>query len=151
MGRYFIPEKFMNTQRNQMDPRFAAGAFVLALGAGLFLMFIAWVATSIGASFSSVLRTFGLWVVIALPVGFLAYMMRSLYWTLGAAFAVLAWPATWGVLDSIAAGGREGENSPIDFSQYSSTIINSGWLEWGIEFALVALVAYVFYRERRDW
>lgn len=134
-----------------MDPRFAAGAFFLALGAGLFLMFIAWVSTLIGASFPSVLRTFGLWVVIALLVGFLAYMMRSLYWTLGAAFAVLAWPATWGILDSIAAGGREDENSPIDFTQYSSTIINSGWLEWGIEFALVALVAYVFYRERRDW
>lgn len=142
----------MSTQRNQVDPHVAAGALVFFTLAGLALMFVAWVATLIGASFTSVLKAFGWWLFWAAAIGLLAvYVLRGLYWTCAALFACLAWMGTWGVLDSIAAGGREGDSGPIDFSQYSSTIINSGWVEWGVLFVLFAALVYAFYRERGGW
>ena len=140
----------MSTNRNQADPRIIAAAVILFFCAGLVMMFVSWVATLIGASFASVLRTFSLWIGFAVPAVAAAFFLRSRYWTIAVAYACCAWPAAWGVLDSIAADGREGDSGPIDFSQYSTSIVNSGWLKWGVLVALIAALVFVFYRERDD-
>ncbi|WP_155626594.1 hypothetical protein [Burkholderia vietnamiensis] len=140
----------MPTNQNQTDPRFVAGAVVLFVAAGLVMMFLSWVATLIGASFMSVLRTFSLWIGFAVPAIAAGFFLRSRYWTIAVAYACCAWPAAWGVLDSIAADGREGDSGPIDFSQYSTSIVNSGWVKWGVLLALVAALVFAFYRERDD-
>lgn len=140
----------MSSNRNEMDPRAVAAMVGLAFAAGLVLLFVSWVATLIGASFTSVLRTFIFWIGLAIPAVAAGFFLRSRYWTIAAAFACFAWPAAWGVLDSIAADGREGDSGPIDFTQYSTSIVNSGWVKWGVLLVLVAALVFAFYHERDD-
>jgi hypothetical protein len=140
----------MSANRNEIDPRAAGAAIALFVAVALVLGFVFWVATLIGASFTSVLETFGWWIGFGVVAGGVAYFVRCRYWSIGFAYACCAWPSAWGVLDSIAAGGHEGEGGPIDFSQYSTSMINSGWVKWGVLAILVVALVVAFYRERDD-
>jgi hypothetical protein len=135
--------RFMNN-RNDGLPVFI-GIVVLAALAALLA-----ISREIGASFSSVC-TAAVPIVLIAAIAFAAWrFLDDFGLPLLATFGLLAWPALWPVLDSIASGGRDSE---IYFNPMGDPIINSAWLKWGIEVLLAALVALALYvrHRRRHW
>ncbi|MBC8722460.1 hypothetical protein F6X37_12855 [Paraburkholderia sp. 31.1] len=117
-------------------------------GAAAFLGFCFWIAQISGASLASVMKSaFGL-IGLAVVVGGALWWLKD-YFFIGAAFyLVVGWRVVWPVLDSIAAGGHEGEDWPL--MPYENTFIASGWLNWSVESILIAVFIYGISRRGRD-
>lgn len=122
------------------------GTVVVAALAGLLA-----ISHAIGASFSSVCSA-TLPIVFAAAIAFATWrFLEDFGLPILACFCAIAWPALWPVLDSIANGGQDSETY---FRPLGDPFISSGWLIWGVEIILVALIAlsfHVSHRRRRYW
>lgn len=123
-----------------MSSRDNDGAFaILLFPVAAFLLFVFWLSRSLGADFQT---TLGAVLFTIIFLGIAGAIMRFAELKLSVvffAFAVVAWPCWWGVLDSIANQGR---TEPELYFLAKQTLYTSGWFKWGIEVFLIAPLGY---------
>jgi hypothetical protein len=133
-----------------MDRDNNALAVIVILGI-VVLLALYGVSTSIGASFNSVVHSAGLLVAVTAAIFAIYWFVKDgdFEWIIGSAWFVCAWPCIWPVLTSVANGGVDDESY---FHPWHTSILDSGWLQWGIESAFLVLLAFAIYRRHaRKW
>ncbi|XUW93284.1 hypothetical protein OH764_34725 (plasmid) [Burkholderia sp. M6-3] len=126
-----------------------SAASIIALLVLASLAALLWISRALGASFSSVC-TAAVPLIFSAVILFAAWrFLDDFALPLFAGFLVLGWPSVWPVLDSIANGGRDTDS----FFRPNAGLMNSAWVEWGVELLFVGLLALAIYvrRRRRSW
>lgn len=115
--------------------------FLLSMGA--FLLMVWKTSRFLGADFQTTLKAIVALVVVATLVSAVARFCVAGLLTSCAAFAAIAWPFTWSLLDSIANAGVDGFFLPV----VTDAWYVQAWFRWGVEASLAAFWAYLVVRE----
>lgn len=130
----------------------SAALFIAAVVVGLPMLGILMFSRSIGAEFWITGRAVGWSVAFLVAAGGAAYFLRPPVWPTLSGLLCLLWPCWWKVLDSIAAGGIDPENSSLSFMRDDRFLpwYAGDLFKYGVEAGLVALFAYCLYRAYQD-
>lgn len=123
------------------DSGSGVGAIVVIV-VGLFMLGVWKLSTALGADFQITLDAVIRSIPVVLIAGAAIWFLKPDIFTSFAGTAAGLWPVWWRVIDSIAAGGK----NPDTAFMFEQPWWDTGWVKWGVEFALLGLVVWLIVR-----